>query len=91
MLIGERALSIITSDYLSPLRDVAQSALAGIRKMIRNPAAERAKALGTLKRLSVWGIAGWICSDGMLVTPVRLPPRQESSDGSVQVFTPKAL
>ncbi|MEC8382371.1 MAG: hypothetical protein VXZ96_18715, partial [Myxococcota bacterium] len=54
MLIDERVVNVMTSDYLSPLGDVAKSALAGIRRMIRNPAVERAKALGTLKRLSVF-------------------------------------
>ena len=54
MLIDERVVDVMTSDYLSPLGDVAKSALAGIRRMIRNPAVERAKALGTLKRLSVF-------------------------------------
>lgn len=54
MLIDKRVVSMMTSDYLSPFGDVAKTGLANLRRIIRNPAVERAKALGTLRKLSVF-------------------------------------
>ena len=51
MLIDERVVEVMTSDYMAPAGEVAKSAFTLLRKMIRNPAIERAKALGTLNGL----------------------------------------
>ena len=48
MLIDRRVVDFATSDYATPLGKAAQVALNGFRKLMRNPAVERARALGTI-------------------------------------------
>lgn len=48
VLIDRRVVDFATSDYAAPAGKVARVALDGFRKLIRNPAVERARALGTL-------------------------------------------
>lgn len=47
-LIDPRVAAFATSDYASPLRTVAKRSLDAFRKAARNPALERARALGTI-------------------------------------------
>lgn len=51
-LIDPRVVQLMSSDYMSPLGDVAKKSMGFLRKALRNPAVERAKALGTLGGLS---------------------------------------
>jgi anaerobic magnesium-protoporphyrin IX monomethyl ester cyclase len=48
ILIDRRAVRVATSDYAAPAGVVARKALDGFRRLIRNPAVERARALGTV-------------------------------------------
>jgi anaerobic magnesium-protoporphyrin IX monomethyl ester cyclase len=49
ILIDRRVVDAMTSDYMAPAGNVAKAAIQGLRKLLRNPAIERAKALGTYK------------------------------------------
>lgn len=51
-LIDPRVVELMSSDYVAPLGDVAKKSMGFLRKALRNPAIERAKALGTLGGLS---------------------------------------
>lgn len=48
VLIDRRVVDVMTSDYMRPAGTAAQMALNGFRKLMRNPAIERARALGTV-------------------------------------------
>lgn len=48
-LIDKRVVNVMTSDYVAPLGNVAKTAIRGLRAALRNPAIERAKALGVYK------------------------------------------
>lgn len=47
MLIDERVVEVMTSDYMAPAGGVAKRGFQFLRKALRNPAVERAKAMGT--------------------------------------------
>ena len=51
VLIDERVVKAATSDYMAPAGELAKRTFSVLRKVMRNPAIERAKALGTLDRL----------------------------------------
>ena len=51
VLIDERVVKVATSDYLAPAGELAKRTFTLMRRVMRNPAIERAKALGTLDRL----------------------------------------
>jgi radical SAM superfamily enzyme YgiQ (UPF0313 family) len=51
VLIDERVVKLATSDYMAPAGELAKRTFSVLRKVMRNPAIERAKALGTLDRL----------------------------------------
>ncbi len=51
VLIDERVVKLATSDYLAPAGELAKRSFTMLRRVMRNPAVERAKALGTLERL----------------------------------------
>jgi radical SAM superfamily enzyme YgiQ (UPF0313 family) len=51
VLIDERVVDVLTSDYMAPAGEVAKKTFNFIRRTMRNPAVERAKALGTLGKL----------------------------------------
>jgi len=55
VLIDERVVEVMTSDYMAPAGELAKKGIALIRKAIRNPAIDRAKALGTLGGLKNLG------------------------------------
>ncbi len=48
-LVDRRVVDVMTSDYAAPAGEVAKVALRGLRRALRNPAIERARALGTYK------------------------------------------
>ena len=50
-LIDERVVTLATSDYMAPAGELAKRTFSVLRKVLRNPAIERAKALGTLERV----------------------------------------
>jgi anaerobic magnesium-protoporphyrin IX monomethyl ester cyclase len=50
-LIDERVVRLMTSDYVEPAGDVIKGAFQVLRKVMRNPAVERARAMGTLAGL----------------------------------------
>ena len=52
MLIDERVVKVATSDYMAPVGDVMRRSLNMWRKVMRNPAVTRAKAMGTLGRMN---------------------------------------
>jgi hypothetical protein len=56
-LIDRRVVDVMTSDYLAPAGKVATHAIRGLRKALRSPAVERAKALGTY-RARLTGMTG---------------------------------
>ncbi|MDP6931756.1 MAG: radical SAM protein [Myxococcota bacterium] len=58
-LIDERVVKVMTSDYLEPVGEVTRKGLGVLRKILRNPAVERAKAMGTFD--------GWKEFDARLV------------------------
>jgi hypothetical protein len=49
VLIDRRVVDAMTSDYMAPAGNVAKAAIKGLRAALRNPAIERAKALGVYK------------------------------------------
>ena len=51
VLIDERVVKLATSDYMAPVGELAKRTFSVLRKVMRNPAIERAKAMGTLDRL----------------------------------------
>jgi len=51
VLIDKRVVRVATSDYLAPAGEVAKRTFSILRKVLRNPAVERARALGTLDKL----------------------------------------
>lgn len=53
-LIDERVVNVMTSDYLEPAGAVAKKGMGLLRRVMRNPAIERAKALGTLSGLNTF-------------------------------------
>jgi radical SAM superfamily enzyme YgiQ (UPF0313 family) len=53
-LIDERVVDVMTSDYLEPAGAVAKKGMGLLRRVMRNPAIERAKALGTLSGLNTF-------------------------------------
>ena len=53
-LIDERVVDVMTSDYLDPAGAVAKKGMGLLRRVMRNPAIERAKALGTLSGLNTF-------------------------------------
>lgn len=48
-LIDRRVVDFATSDYARPFADVARHGVGKLRALLRNPALERAKALGTFE------------------------------------------
>ena len=50
-LIDERVVEFMTSDYMAPAGTLAQKTFQALRRALRNPAVERARALGTLSRV----------------------------------------
>ena len=46
-LIDERVVKLMTSDYMEPAGEAAKTAFKWLRKVMRNPAIERARAMGT--------------------------------------------
>lgn len=57
VLIDRRVVDVMTSDYMAPAGKVARAAIQGLRQALRNPAIERAKALGTY-RARLTGMTG---------------------------------
>ena len=51
VLIDERVVKMATSDYMAPAGELAKRTFSVLRKVMRNPALERAKAMGTLDRV----------------------------------------
>jgi radical SAM superfamily enzyme YgiQ (UPF0313 family) len=51
LLIDERVVEFMTSDYMAPAGSMATQLFTFLRKVMRNPAIERAKALGTMNNL----------------------------------------
>ena len=51
VLIDERVVRTMTSDYMSPAGTMAKKTFTVLRKVMRNPAVERARAMGTLTTL----------------------------------------
>lgn len=51
LLIDERVVEFMTSDYMAPAGTMATQLFTFLRKVMRNPAIERAKALGTMNNL----------------------------------------
>ena len=51
LMIDEQVVKFMTSDYMEPAGEVAKQAFTFLRKAMRNPAIERAKALGTMNNL----------------------------------------
>jgi hypothetical protein len=49
LLIDRRVVNVATSDYAAPAGAVAKAAISGLRKALRSPAVERARALGTYR------------------------------------------
>ncbi len=49
VLIDRRVVDLMMSDYMAPAGNVAKAAIRGLRAAMRNPALERARALGTFK------------------------------------------
>jgi len=54
VLIDERVVNAATSDYLAPAGELAKRTFSVLRRVLRNPAVERAKALGTLDKLGLF-------------------------------------
>jgi hypothetical protein len=48
MMIDERVVNTMTSDYMAPAGEVAKRSFSFLRKVMRNPAVERARAMGTM-------------------------------------------
>lgn len=48
-LIDERVVKVATSDYTAPFAAAAKAGIGRVRTLLRNPALERAKALGTFE------------------------------------------
>lgn len=48
VLIDPKVVKLMTSDYMEPLGGVARRSISVLRRALRNPAVERARALGTL-------------------------------------------
>jgi anaerobic magnesium-protoporphyrin IX monomethyl ester cyclase len=51
-LIDERVVKLATSDYMAPVGEALKRSFGVWRRVMRNPAIERAKAMGTLGRLN---------------------------------------
>ncbi len=49
MLIDQRVVKAATSDYARPLGKIAIGGIGRLRALLRNPALERAEALGTFE------------------------------------------
>jgi anaerobic magnesium-protoporphyrin IX monomethyl ester cyclase len=54
MAIDERVVAAMTSDYMEPAGELMKGAFNLLRRVMRNPAIERAKALGTLTGLNTF-------------------------------------
>lgn len=69
VLIDRRVVDFATSDYAAPAGTVARAALDGVRRLIRNPALDRARALGSIAAFEarLTGITG---ADAGAVAPV---------------------
>jgi len=52
LLIDERVVEVMTSDYMEPAGVVAKRGMKWLRKVMRNPAIERARAMGTMQGFS---------------------------------------
>jgi len=52
LLIDERVVEVMTSDYMEPAGLVAKRGMKWLRKVMRNPAIERARAMGTMQGFS---------------------------------------
>lgn len=52
LLIDERVVEVMTSDYMEPAGEVAKKGMRWLRKALRNPAIERARAMGTMQGLA---------------------------------------
>ena len=50
-LIDPEVVKLMTSDYMAPFGGLAKRSLGALRQALRNPAVERAAALGTMGRL----------------------------------------
>ena len=53
-LIDERVVKLMTSDYMEPAGELMKKTFTMLRRLMRNPAVERARALGTLKKLDTF-------------------------------------
>jgi radical SAM superfamily enzyme YgiQ (UPF0313 family) len=53
-LIDERVVKLATSDYMAPVGEALKRSFGLWRRVMRNPAIERAKAMGTLGRLNLF-------------------------------------
>ena len=72
VLIDEQVVNVMTSDYMEPAGRVAKKAMGFARKVIRNPALERAKALGTGNAFSTFHarMTGMTGADAGAAAPV---------------------
>jgi radical SAM superfamily enzyme YgiQ (UPF0313 family) len=53
-LIDERVVKLATSDYMAPAGELAKRTFTVLRRVLRNPAVERARAMGTLDKLDLF-------------------------------------
>lgn len=72
LAIDRRVVDAMTSDYMEPVGGIAKRSLGFIRKALRNPAIERAKALGTLGGLGQFEarLTGMTGADAGAAAPV---------------------
>jgi anaerobic magnesium-protoporphyrin IX monomethyl ester cyclase len=68
LLIDRRVVDVATSDYAAPAGFVAKKALDAFRKLMRNPAVERARALGTVSNFEA-RLTGMTGADAGAVAP----------------------
>lgn len=71
VLIDERVVNVMTSDYMTPAGQVMLGALGLFRKAMRNPAIERARALGTVVNKHEARLVGMTGADAGAGAPVR--------------------
>lgn len=72
VLIDRRVAEFMTSDYMAPAGSAAQIALNGFRKLLRNPAVERARALGTVSNFEA-RLTGMTGADAGATAPMSGP------------------
>ena len=68
VMIDRKVVDFMTSDYAAPARSAAKVALNSFRKVMRNPAVERARALGTLSNFEA-RLTGMTGADAGAVAP----------------------